>query len=175
MRGGGDIGMVHFIETKQSFLIQSFICGGGGAGGAETPIHHVRCLRLEPSGPYRTATTRTTTAMGYLQSKLVADLLCHPPGVNQLVRPARIPPRQSEAARPCSTGELAGLESAISLWGTDRTAVLYPPDDHCGRPRLRSRVSLSVCLSVSIYLSDPGAVLPRQRGSAKSQAHSRVC
>ena len=52
--------------------------------------------------------------MGYLQSKLVADLLCHPPGVNQLVRPARIPPRQSEAARPCSTPPGGARQGPIS-------------------------------------------------------------
>ena len=42
--------------------------------------------------------------MGYLQSKLVADLC-----VDKLVRPTRISPRQSGAARPCST--LEGCEA----------------------------------------------------------------
>ena len=28
------------------------------------------------------------------------------------------------------------------------SAYIYPPGVHCGRPRLRSRVSLSVCLFV---------------------------
>ena len=54
--------------------------------------------------------------LGYSQSKLVADLC-----VDELVRPTRIPPRQSGAARPCSTppggarqGPIAGyvLQSA---------------------------------------------------------------
>ena len=36
--------------------------------------------------------------MGYSLSKMVADLC-----FNQLVRPTRIPPRQSGAAGPCST------------------------------------------------------------------------
>ena len=54
--------------------------------------------------------------MGYYQSKMVSDLC-----FNQLVRPTRIPPRQSGAARPCSSpsggarqGPIAGcvLQSA---------------------------------------------------------------
>ena len=54
--------------------------------------------------------------MGYSKSKLICDYC-----VNELVRPTRIPPRQSGAARPCSTppgsarqGPIAGyvLQSA---------------------------------------------------------------
>ena len=46
--------------------------------------------------------------MGYLQSKLTVDLSC----VNVLVRPtrARVSPRQSGAARPCSKYPSGGVQ-----------------------------------------------------------------
>ena len=89
-------------------------CDEGPVGMLEVvgrvPVHR-RVLALDDLYP-----TGRDFAMGYLQSKLVDDLC-----VNDIVRPTRIPPRQSGAARPCSTppggarqGPIAGyvLQSA---------------------------------------------------------------